>query len=149
MANLNGSHTCFAAGELIPMGDGTIKPIERMKRGDAVNAADQNNPEGPVSVGIVEEVFRHEPQPLMEVEIGGDVIRCTPNHPFYVRGRGFIAAEKLRSGDELRSSSGGWSTVGSISERGDVEPVYNIRVAGLQLISSARALRRAGSQQGW
>ena len=67
----------------------------------------------------------------MEVEIGGDVIRCTPNHPFYVRGRGFIPAEQLKSGDELRSSAGGWASIGSIGARGDVEPVYNIRVAGL------------------
>ncbi len=67
----------------------------------------------------------------MEVELGGGVIRCTGNHPFYVRGRGFIPAEQLKCGDELRTASGGWSSVGVITASGLEEPVYNIRVAGL------------------
>ncbi len=131
VANVPQGGGCFAAGMLLSLGDGTAMPIEEFATGGGVNAADQNDPEGPVLVGKVVEVFRHEPQPLMEVEVGGGVIRCTPNHPFYVRGRGFIPAEQLKSGDELRTSSGGWNAVSSVGCRGDVEPVYNIRVAGL------------------
>ena len=122
---------CFAAGTLIPMADGSLKPIERIEEADDVHGVDQNDPEGPVSVGKVAEIYRHEPQPLMEVELGGGVIRCTGNHPFYVRGRGFIPAEQLKCGDELRTASGGWSSVGVITASGLEEPVYNIRVAGL------------------
>ena len=131
VANVPQGGGCFAAGMLLSLGDGTAMPIEEFATGGGVKAADQNDPEGPVLVGKVVEVFRHEPQPLMEVEVAGDVIRCTPNHPFYVRGRGFIPAEQLKSGDQLRSSSGGWNAVSSVGCRGDVEPVYNIRVAGL------------------
>ena len=122
---------CFAAGTLIPMADGTAKPIERIAESDRVKSVSDAHPEGAISSGTVAEVFRHEPQSLMEVEVSGDVIRCTPNHPFYVRARGFIAAEELKSGDELRTGSGKWTAVGSISTHGDVQPVYNFRVAGL------------------
>ena len=93
---------CFAAGTLIPMADGTMKPIEQVEVGDRVKSASERDPEGPISSGGVAEVFRHQPQGLMEVGVNGSVIRCTGNHPFYVRGRGFIPAEQLKSGDELR-----------------------------------------------
>ncbi len=102
VANVPQGGGCFAAGMLLSLGDGTAMPIEEFATGGGVKAADQNDPEGPVSIGKVVEVFRHEPQPLMEVGVAGDVIRCTPNHPFYVRGRGFISAEQLKSGNQLR-----------------------------------------------
>ena len=37
---------CFAAGTLIPMADGTAKPIERIEEEDDVHGVDQNDPEG-------------------------------------------------------------------------------------------------------
>ena len=122
---------CFPADALIEMADGAIKRAERIEEDDDVKAVDQNNPEGPVSVGKVIKVYRHGPQKLIEVEVGGHAIRCTPKHPFYVRGRGFTAAAELKSGDELRTSDGGWTAVGSVSDNGEVEPVFNFQVAGL------------------
>ena len=59
------------------------------------------------------------------------MIRVTPKHPFYVRGRGWTAAAELRPGDSLRTASGGWIAVGAVVNNGQVEPVYNIQVAGL------------------
>ena len=82
-------------------------------------------------MGEVVEVYHHEPRNVIEVEIGGEVIRVTPKHPFYVRGRGFTAAEDLRPGDSLRNASGGWIAVGNVVDKGRVEPVFNIQVAGL------------------
>ena len=89
------------------MADGTAKPIERMEEEDKVQGRRiRMIPKVPISAGK-NEIYRHERPPLMEVELGGGVIRCTGNHPFYVRGRSFIPAEQLKCGDELRTASGG------------------------------------------
>ena len=122
---------CFAAGTPVPLADGTTKPIERIERGEKVLAASHEDPEGPVSAGEVVEVYHHEPRSLVEVEVGGDLIRVTPKHPFYVRDSGWTAASELRPGDSLRTAAGGWVAVGSVADNGQVEPVYNIQVAAL------------------
>jgi RHS repeat-associated protein len=122
---------CFAAGTSVLLADGTTKPIERIERGDKVRAAFHEDPEGTISDAEVVEVYHHGPRNLVEVEIGGHVIRATPKHPFYVRDRGWSAAVELRSGDELRTADGGWTAAGSVVANGHVEPVFNIQVAGL------------------
>ncbi len=81
--------------------------------------------------GEVTGVHRNGPRPLVEVGVGGSVIRATHPHPFYVRGRGFTAAAELRSGDELRISDGSFTPVESVADRGDSATVFNIQVAGL------------------
>jgi hypothetical protein len=122
---------CFPAGTAILLADGATKPIEQIVRGEKVRAVMHDDPEGPISVGEVVEVYHHEPRNLVEVEVGGGLIRCTPKHPFYVRGRSWTAAAELRPGDSLRLDTGGWITVGSVVDKGEVEPVFNIQVAGL------------------
>ncbi len=122
---------CFAAGTPILMADGTSKAIERIERGDRVRAVFHEDPEGPLSAGEVVEVYHNGPRKLVEVEVGGQMIRVTPKHPFYVRGRGFTAAAELRPGDSLRTASGGWIAAGSVVDNGRVEPVFNFDVAGL------------------
>ena len=122
---------CFAAGTPVLLANGTTKPIEQIARGERVRAASHEDPEGPLSAGEVVEVYHHEPRSIIEVEVDGQVIRCTPKHPFYVRGRGFTAAAELRPGDSLRAASGGWVAVGAVVNNGEVEPVFNIQVAGL------------------
>ena len=87
---------CFAAGTPVLLADGTTKPIEQIERGDNVRAASHEDPEGPISAGEVAEVYHNGPRNLVEVEVGGQVIRVTPKHPFYVRGRSFTAAANLR-----------------------------------------------------
>ena len=122
---------CFPAGTRILLEDGTTKLIEQFEGGERVRGAFHEDPEGPISVGEVIEVYHHEPRNLIGVEVGGDLIRCTPKHPFYVRGRGWTAAAELRPGDSLRVASGDFISVGSVVDNGQVEPVFNIQVAGL------------------
>ena len=122
---------CFAAGTPILLADGTIKLIEQIERGERVRGAFHDDPEGAISEGGVVEVYHHALRKLVQVEIGGDVIRVTPKHPFYVRGRGWTAAAELRPGDPLRTPSGSLIAVSSVVDNGQVEPVYNIQVAGL------------------
>ena len=59
----------------------------------------------------------------------GQVIRTTAEHPFWGRGRGWVAARQLRVGDELRSHDGQWLAVEDVRDTGREEVVYNCRVA--------------------
>ena len=97
---------CFAAGTPILMADGTTKPIEQIKVGDRVQSAPERDPDGAIAAGEVVEVIRNDASPLIAVEVAGQLINATPRHPFYVLGRGFIPAEELSVGDQLRSVSG-------------------------------------------
>jgi hypothetical protein len=63
------------------------------------------------------------------VAVGGRVLGTTAEHPFWVRGRGWVAASQLRAGDELRSPDGQWVAVEGVRDTGREEVVYNGRVA--------------------
>jgi len=76
----------------------------------------------------VEEVFRRWGV-IWEVVVSGQVLRTTAEHPFWVRGRGWVAARELRVGDELRSHDGQWVAVEGVRDTGREEVVYNCRVA--------------------
>jgi hypothetical protein len=57
------------------------------------------------------------------------VIRATPNHPWYVKDRGWVATIDLRPGNLLRTSTGEWRRISHVEDNGEVEPVYNLQVA--------------------
>ncbi len=56
------------------------------------------------------------------------MISCTPNHPFYVRDRGWTAAGDLQPGDLLLTPTGDWVPVNRVEDLGEIEPVYNLEV---------------------
>jgi hypothetical protein len=57
------------------------------------------------------------------------LIRTTPNHPFYVRGRGWVKAKNIHVGDRLRGVDGGDVEVVESVGTAAIEPVYNLHVA--------------------
>jgi len=57
------------------------------------------------------------------------VIRTTPEHPFYVRGRGWIPTALLEVGDWLRGHDGRCLPVEAVTDSGEVTTVYNLCVA--------------------
>jgi len=57
------------------------------------------------------------------------VIRTTPEHPFWVRGRGWVPAGELKLGELLSSHDGQWVAVEDLLDTGEWETVYNLRVA--------------------
>jgi len=64
----------------------------------------------PVCCGLAIRCGRF-PAALWRVEderVSGRVLLATLEHPFYVRGRGWVAARELQPGDELRSHDGRW-----------------------------------------
>src|SRR5689334_23206024 len=56
------------------------------------------------------------------------VIGTTPEHPFYVQGKGWTPVRALKQGDLIRTEDG-WVPVLGLRDTGQCETVYNWRVA--------------------
>ncbi len=110
---------------MTPTGD---KPIERFRVGDLVLSRNEWNPAGPVEVKQVEEVFVRLAA-ILHVHVGGQVIRTTAEHPFFVYNKGWLPAGQLRVGDVLVSHDGQRMPVEDLLDTGDWETVYNLRIA--------------------
>jgi hypothetical protein len=67
--------------------------------------------------------------PILELHVGGRIIRTTELHPFFVRGRGWIPAGKLHAKDRLSTNRQDCVEVDKVVETGAAEAVYNLRVA--------------------
>jgi len=78
--------------------------IENIKAGDKVIAT---NPETfEVAEKTVLETYVRETTELLHLTIGGEVIKTTFEHPFYVKDVSFVEAGKLQVGDKLLDSRG-------------------------------------------
>ena len=73
-------------------------------------------------------IFRREAK-LFILQVGHQVIRTTGEHPFYVQGIGWRQAKELAEGNLLRSHDGTWTAVEELTETGELQTVYNLRVA--------------------
>ncbi|MHB1423875.1 MAG: polymorphic toxin-type HINT domain-containing protein [Gemmataceae bacterium] len=118
---------CFAAGTplLTPTGS---KPIEQFRVGDLLLSRSEDDPEGRLEAKAVEEVFVRTAR-IMRLGVRGQLIKTTAEHPFWVKGKGWLSAAELQVGELLSSHDGQWVAVEAVSDNGDYEPVYNVRVA--------------------
>ena len=118
---------CFAPETplLTPSGD---KPISQFKPGDQILSAPESDPSAPPAVQFVEEVFKNR-HVVLNLHVGGRVIRTTASHPFYVRGRGWRPAGELEPGHLLRSHDGLWTAVEGVFDNREESIVYNLRVS--------------------
>jgi len=89
-----------------------------------------NNVDFSVSEKEVEECFVKESYELVSIEVGGEVIKTTPDHPFYAPKKGFTKAINLRAGDELCTVNGEYVIVERVQHEILESPVkvYNFRV---------------------
>jgi hypothetical protein len=122
-----GNRACFAAGTplLTPDGD---RPIEQFRPGHLILSRSEFVPDGPVEVKVVEEVFVRLGR-ILHIHVGGQVIRTTAEHPFFVRDRGWLSAGELQVGQLLSGHDGQWTAVEDLLDTGEFETVYNLRVA--------------------
>jgi len=118
---------CFAAGTplLTPTG---AKLVEEFRRGDLILSRPESAVDADVEVKAVEEVFVRV-APVLNLHVGGRVIRTTGEHPFYALGRGWVFARELAAGDKLSTHEGRWVAVESVTDSGEVTTVYNLRVS--------------------
>jgi hypothetical protein len=121
---------CFDMGTPVEMEDRSRKAIEKVEEGETVIAVRENDPEGKPRPCKVKRVYHNAPRPLLAVTIDGKTIYCTFKHPYYVRGRGWIAAEELKAGDKLRAPSGEPVIVEEVKDAGRTAPVFNLEIEG-------------------
>ena len=118
---------CFVAGTMVSTEEG-LRPIEDIRPGDMVWAMDPETNEK--ALKAVVQTFVRETDELLHLIIGDEEITTTPEHPFYVMGRGWVAAKTLNIGDRLLLFSG--KRVRNFGKRdenkGETCLVYNFEV---------------------
>jgi len=103
-----------------------IRTLSRIP--DTGSACDQN----PKPIALphrVVAVYHNQPAHLIRIFVNDQMVRVTPNHPFYVNNSGWTAAGNLKVGDRLLSTAGLPASVTAIEDFGEVEPVFNLQVA--------------------
>jgi len=89
---------CFAAGTLIHTKSG-LKKIEDIQIGDIVKSYEPDKNE--IVYRKVTSVSENEVNIILAITTDKEIIRCTPNHPFYMGEDGYKDAEQLETGDKL------------------------------------------------
>lgn len=120
--------SCFVAGTLVMTAAGLVA-IENIKVGDIVVSADPDTIE--VYNKPVVDVFYREVDRLVHLTINNEEIITTFDHPFYVKGKGFINATNLWIGAELVNKDGCTVIVEEIFKEyleGRTVKVYNFKV---------------------
>jgi len=116
---------CFPAGTLVHCEHGLI-PIEKVKVGDVVKAYNEST--GEIGYKRVLEVSCIEGnETLVELHLNDEIIKCTPNHPFWVEDT-WKDAEQIGIGESLKTSTS--ETVRVIEKKfyDNNENVYNFEV---------------------
>jgi hypothetical protein len=94
---------CFVAGTLVLTANGVVA-IEMIKAGDLVYAAHDETLE--YGIRPVVETYVRETDKLVHITIAGEEIVSTFDHPYYVKGKGFVNAADLCIGYELIDNNG-------------------------------------------
>ncbi len=63
---------------------------------------------------------------LLTLQVNGQSIRATVDHPFLVQGRGWIEARRLRIGDRLRTADGKLVAIDGIVPTSETAQVYQM-----------------------
>ncbi len=117
---------CFAAGTLLETPDG-FHAIEAFRGDERVLSKPEGDPGAPTSVRRVLRVFQTY-APLLDLRVGGELVRTTAEHPFWVAGRGWTQAHQLVAGDRLVGHDGRETAVEAVEGPGESAPVYNLEV---------------------
>ncbi len=105
-----------------------LKPIDQVEIGERVWSVDTEA--GTVELRPVTNVFESQASEIAVVSIGSECVRCTPDHPFWVEGRGWVEARDLYDGCLVRTSQGLVDQVVHVELRAEPTIVYNLEVEG-------------------
>jgi hypothetical protein len=119
---------CFVAGTQVVTSRGNTT-IEDLQPGDFILAADPQ-------IGLVKECevvrrFHRQVLSVTDIYIGDEIISCTPEHPFWVPGKGWLTARNLAVGMQLLTKDGETIQIQDIQQREGEFDVYNIEVESL------------------
>ena len=118
---------CFVAGTTVLTTLGK-KAIETVKVGDVIPCVDHitgETAEKRVITTTVNKVNR-----LIELDIDGEIIKCTETHPFQVKSKGWVDACNLNPSDIVYTKDWNTATVKSVNllELDDPVEVFNFEV---------------------
>ena len=119
---------CFT-GDMLVDAEGGKKRADEVKVGDKLWSRSEFDPNGPLMLKEVEERFVRVTL-VLNLRVAGQVLRTTGEHPFWVENRGrWLPAGELKVGDLLRTPYGSLVPVEAVEDSGQVETVYNWRIA--------------------
>lgn len=122
---------CFEAGTPIATANGSVA-IENIAVGDMVWSYDYKT--GEKALKPIAAITVRETNQIVKINIRGEQIITTPEHPFYVVDddlyEGYVAAKYLTTGDCILTANGNYLKVFSIWQENLDEPitVYNLSV---------------------
>lgn len=110
---------CFPAGTPVATKDG-LRNIEDVRPGDEVWAYDEKT--GEIGLKPVVHTFERAANVLVKIEVGGEVITATPEHPFHSNGQ-WKEAGLLEAGDDIQLLNGQTARVETVKYEGAHAPV--------------------------
>ncbi len=115
-------------------GDTPVATETGFSRIDEIRAGDRvwsyNVETGERALKVVKEVFVRENDELLHIETSRGAVDATTSHPFYVVGKGWVAAGDLAVGDSIQTISGDAGVVTGLELEKLDKPisVYNLEV---------------------
>ena len=119
---------CFTGDTLVLTKSGFC-PIKQIQKGDDLYSRDEYTKK--IGFQKVEEVFQTEAHTIYKIRLqGGQEIHTTAYHPFFIEGKGWVNAIRLREGDWMDTMEKAEPITGITKTRQE-EPVavYNLQVA--------------------
>ena len=120
---------CFVAGTKILTEHGK-KNIEDVKTEDKVWLWNENTKKQ--ELNPVVQLFRNNKRDMVYITVGGEKITTTTEHPFYVKGKGWVRAKTLLDTDMLICYNGDVLKIGNvqIEYAENAVQTYNFEVEG-------------------
>ncbi|WP_164928463.1 polymorphic toxin-type HINT domain-containing protein [Gloeobacter violaceus] len=125
---------CFAEGTEVQTETGT-KAIEKVEPGEKVLA--RNEKTGEQNLRRVQSTFQFDDRPVYRLELRQtdgdgerDTLTVTGEHPFFLQGQGWTAADKLQAGDRVQAVDGRWLRVVGLAAQEQRQRTYNLEIEG-------------------
>ncbi|MFD3571567.1 polymorphic toxin-type HINT domain-containing protein [Streptomyces sp. NPDC058667] len=125
----------FPAGTRVLMADGTKRPIELVRIGDWVQAADPTA--GTTSPRrVLDTIYTPDDRNFTGITLRGtaktEALTATDNHPFWSpKEQSWVEAGQLAAGDTLKSADGSAAEISGIRRWSELQAAYNLTVENL------------------
>ena len=75
------------------------------------------------------DTFAHDDPATTYLDIAGERLVATPEHPFYTKERGWVDAGELQLGEHIRQADGEYGAVQAVEVEQRPQMMYNLTVA--------------------